>query len=133
MSYRIYKPEPLTSEMTRVMQDWYDGRNSVFFKVSIGASGEKRLRPSVKKHFSKIAREAHQALSEMTDETAKEYPNDVDALQSLNSWAVRQCKIIDAREALERAVKTAVESGMISKDIVFYVQDAVSARLLPND
>lgn len=133
MTYRIYETQPLTSEMVRVMQDWFDGRDSMFFKVSIGATEEKRLHPTAKKHFKAICREAQTALREMTDEMAEKHPEDVEALQDLASWASRQSRIMDMRETLRDLVKDALKAGMTNSDILAYVDNVISAESSPVD
>lgn len=128
-----YEPEPMTREMVRVMQDWYDGRDSMFFKVSIGASEAKKIKPVAKRQFKQIYAETYKALKEMTDEIAEECPNDVKALQSLMSWATRQSMILDARETLRKNTIAALEAGMTTETLMSYIQDIVTAWAAPTD
>lgn len=128
-----YQPEPMTREMIRVMQDWYDGRNSMFFKVSIGETEGKKVKPVTKRQFKLIYNEARKELSEMTDSMAKEHPSDVVALQALVSWATRQSRIIDARTTLRKATVAALEAGMKAENVTRFTQGTVTAWLAPTD
>lgn len=130
---RLYKADPLDGEMLRVMSDWHDGRDTIFYKVSIGDENGKRLKPCVRKHFAKISREAQGCLGEMTDQTAAEAPADVEALHSIMSWSRAQIKRMEGEERLDAAVRSLADAGVTLNDIQEYVATSFEMAAMPTD